>query len=55
MKKEKALGLDGFQVGFLQENWEIVGSDLVEEVAEFFKRGKILKSWNDTFLALAPK
>jgi len=28
---------------------------VVEFVVEFFKKGKLLKTWNATFLALAPK
>lgn len=55
MQKDKAPGLDRFQVGFFQSNWEIIGEDVVEAVVEFLKLGKLLKAWNATFLAMAPK
>lgn len=36
MGKLKAHGLDGFQDGFFQEYWDIVGKDIIRVVREFF-------------------
>lgn len=38
MQKEKAPGLDGFQEGFFHLNLDIISNDVVEVVANFFKR-----------------
>lgn len=43
MDANKAPELDGFQVGFFQKNWEIMGKDVQYAVKELFKKGKLLK------------
>lgn len=55
MHKDNAPRSDHFQEGFFQSSWDIVCKDVVEEVVKVFKRGKILKSWNDNFLVLSSK
>lgn len=51
----KAPGLDGFQVGFFQEYWEIVGDDVSVTVLIFFNRNSSLASINQTYIPLIPK
>jgi len=55
MELEKALGPDGFFARFYKKNWEIVGKDIWHVVKELFKKRKIVKQWNTTFLMLIPK
>lgn len=50
-----ALGPDGFQAGFYQQNWEVVGGDVIKMVKKFFKNSKLLKELNHTFQTLIPK
>lgn len=55
MNKDKAPGPYGYLASFFQQNWEIVGKNVIITVKKFFKKGKLLKQWNTTFLALIPK
>ncbi|KAG7564362.1 Reverse transcriptase domain [Arabidopsis suecica] len=48
-------GLDGYSVEFFRSCWHVVGPELVEAVAEFFRTGQILNKWNATTLILIPK
>jgi hypothetical protein len=50
----KAPALDGFQVGFFQKNWEIMGVDIWTLAEECKKKKAIFKAWNTTYLALIP-
>ncbi|VFQ77258.1 unnamed protein product [Cuscuta campestris] len=52
---DKALGPDGFSASFFKSQWQLVGPDLFEAVAEFFHHGKLLKQLNHAFIALIPK
>ncbi|RZC58313.1 hypothetical protein C5167_005619 [Papaver somniferum] len=55
MKPWAAPGSDGFQAGFYQETWSIVGDNLVSMVQHFFKSKHILTEMNDTYQVLIPK
>lgn len=55
MNKDKSPGPDRYQTNFFQHNWEIVVKDVIQAVKEFFRKGKLLKQWNTTFVALIPK
>lgn len=55
MPKNKAPGPDGFSAEFYTASWEIVGSDLVTAVREFFTSGRLLKQINATVISLIPK
>ncbi|VFQ79642.1 unnamed protein product [Cuscuta campestris] len=52
---DKAPGPDGFSAGFFKSQWQLVGPDLFEAVAEFFHHGKLLKQLNHVVIALIPK
>lgn len=48
-------GPDGFQAGFYQSNWDIVGNSVVEVVQSFFENGYMPSEFNRAFLSLIPK
>ncbi|XP_026396896.1 uncharacterized protein LOC113291593 [Papaver somniferum] len=48
-------GPDGFQAGFYQTQWQIVGKDVIEVVKRFFQYGHMLRSLNKTYISLIPK
>ena len=52
---EKALGLDGFNTKFYKASWNVVGNDVIKAINQFFRNGKMLKSWNTTTITLIPK
>lgn len=54
MSKLKAPGPDGFQVGFFQEYWKIVGDDVIGAVKNLFSSSSPISSVNQTFIALIP-
>jgi len=51
----KALSPDGFNFKFYKKFWELMKHDLFTMVLEFFKRGKLLKGINTSYIALIPK
>lgn len=55
MAKDKALGPDGFSMGFFQTRWDIVKGDVMQIFNEFHSFQKFEKSLNTTFIALIPK
>ncbi|GKB04963.1 hypothetical protein Tco_0833158 [Tanacetum coccineum] len=55
MGNDKSPGPDGYTAAFFKDAWEIVGSDVVNAVKEFFVNGKLLKELNHTVIALIPK
>lgn len=48
-------GPDGYNSAFYQQNWELVSSDLVDAIKQFFSSGYLLKEWNSTAITLVPK
>lgn len=46
---------DGFPAGFYHQCWDVVCSDVISTVKEFFKRSFLPKPWKSTFIALIPK
>ncbi|KAM6543504.1 hypothetical protein CsatB_007951 [Cannabis sativa] len=51
----KSPGPDGFPIKFFKLYWDIVGSQVVEFVKEFFHSGKFCKMVNKSFIVLIPK
>ena len=51
----KASGIDGFQAGFYQHSWDVVGSTLCNFVLDFLYTGLLSDNANDTILVLIPK
>ena len=51
----KAPSLDGFSSLFFKRAWNIVGSEVSEAVAYFFRSGCLLREINCTIIALVPK
>lgn len=54
INKDKAPGPDGFNSGFFQENWDLVGKDVIQAVQQFFLNRDI-RQWNATAITLVPK
>ena len=52
---DKAPGPDGYSAFFFKRAWDIVGSDFVLAVQNFFSSGKMLKQINHSIIALIPK
>ncbi|XP_026430943.1 uncharacterized protein LOC113328067 [Papaver somniferum] len=48
-------GPDGFQVGFYQANWDIVGHDVIIVIQSFFGHGFMPSTFNKTYISLIPK
>lgn len=40
---------------FYKDSWNIIQDDIVEEVCEFFKKGRMLKAWNNIVITIIPK
>ncbi|GJS62818.1 hypothetical protein Tco_0677382 [Tanacetum coccineum] len=55
MGNDKSPSPDGFTAAFFKETWDIVASDVVKVVQEFFVNSKLLKELNHTIIALIPK
>ena len=53
--KDKVPGLDGFNIGFYKDAWEIIGTDVVKAIQDFFANGTLLKSRNTTAITLILK
>ena len=53
--KDKSPGPDGYSFYFFQSCWEIVKSDLMRVMAEFFHTGVVNGVTNETFICLIPK
>lgn len=52
---DKAPGLDGFNMRFLQDFWLVVKTDLMHVFKDFHSLGSFVKSLNSTFLVLVTK
>lgn len=55
LNPKKAPGPDGYNAGFFQKAWSIVGHEVTAAVKNFFRSGKLLKKANATVVALVPK
>lgn len=55
MDPHSSLGPDGFSVGFYQNNWQVVGAEVVAVVEEIMVARRGLVEINKTFIALIPK
>lgn len=55
LPKSKAPGPDGFSVEFFLSSWELVGSDLIAAVKDFFVNPVLSRQVNSTVIALLPK
>lgn len=55
MNPKKAPGLDGYNSGFFQKAWPIIGHEVTAAIKTFFKSGQLLKKANSTIVALVPK
>ncbi|XP_048491592.1 uncharacterized protein LOC125492895 [Beta vulgaris subsp. vulgaris] len=55
ISNDKAPGLDGYNSYFFKHSWEIVGSEVIEAVKDFFHSCKLLKAINVTSITLIPK
>jgi hypothetical protein len=55
LNKDSAPGPDGFSAFFFQQYWDIVNSDVINAVLEFFTTSWILPSYNSNVIALLPK
>lgn len=53
--RDKALGLDGFSMALFQERWKEIKVDLEQVFKEFFERGILDNSLNETYVCLIPK
>jgi len=53
--KEKAPGLDGFNIVFFQHCWSVVKKDVMGLFSKFHSKGVFEKSLNATFICLIPK
>ena len=54
-KNDKSLGLDGILVEVYRVFFDVLGLDLLEVVDDSRKYGKVLATFNSTFIALIPK
>lgn len=52
---DRAPGPDGFNSHFYKASWDIVGSEIIAAIKEFFSIVKLLKQPNDTSLTIIPK
>ncbi|CAL1400647.1 unnamed protein product [Linum trigynum] len=55
MGAKQAPGSDGFTGKFFKAFWGIVGDSVVDAVCSFFTTGRMLRSFNHTWLTLIPK
>lgn len=51
----KSPGPDGFNFGFLKENWDLFKEDFMKMFSEFHMHGKLVKGLNPSFIVLIQK
>ncbi|XP_062089720.1 uncharacterized protein LOC133796262 [Humulus lupulus] len=51
----KAPGPNGYGSCFYQENWNLIGDEVVEAIFSFLKTGQLFKEINSTVITLVPK
>ncbi|KAK3222321.1 hypothetical protein Dsin_009346 [Dipteronia sinensis] len=51
----KAPGLDGFNLKFIKDNWDVIEGDFMKFMEEFYWDGSIVKELNKMFISLIPK
>lgn len=51
----KALGPNGFPLGFDQLNWELVNEDVCHLITQLFEGSMDIAPFNITFIVLIPK
>lgn len=55
LNPHKAPGPDGYNAGFFQKAWPIVGHETTSAIENFFRSGQLLGKANATVVALVPK
>ncbi|KAH7866207.1 hypothetical protein Vadar_017075 [Vaccinium darrowii] len=55
LNPNKAPGPDGYNAGFFQKSWSVVGNEVTSAVRSFFRSGRLLTKANSTSIALVPK
>ncbi|KAK2644587.1 hypothetical protein Ddye_019782 [Dipteronia dyeriana] len=50
-----ALGPDGFNLGFVKANWDVIERDFMKFIEEFNRYGAVVKDLNKTFITLIPR
>lgn len=53
--EDKAPGPDGFSAGFYHTFWDIIGTDVSQEIKSFFERSCLDQRHNETHIRLIPK
>lgn len=52
---DKALGPDGFPIKFFKMFWEMLESEVIKTLEEFYQNSSLCRSLNASFLVLVPK
>lgn len=55
MPRNKTSGPDGYSAEFFMSSWSVVGPEVIDDVREFFRSGRLLNQWNATTIILIPK
>lgn len=55
MKADKSPGLDGFNLGFYQNHWHLIGEDVSRVCTQYLAEDSFSAKLNETGLVLIPK
>lgn len=55
MNPDKSAGVDGFNPGFYQQHWDIVGADVIKACLQWIQQREIPDNLNNTVLVMIPK
>jgi hypothetical protein len=55
MESAKAPGIDGFNVHFFKNTWNIIGDSIIDAIGEFFMTGFMPRIINNTYVTLIAK